>query len=244
MFNSTMKRHNENYKSIPIIIISFNQLFYLKELVGFLRKHEYNNIIVLDNNSTYLPLLEYFNSIENDVKIYRLSKNYGHRVFWKQKGVFKEYAKGYYVVTDPDVVPIDACPHDFLKHFKNILDANPEINKVGFSLKIDDIPNTNIEKETILKWENQFWKNQTENKNYIAKIDTTFALYRPRAVKPIWLDFFKAIRVGHPYIAKHGGWYIDSNNLTEEQEYYVKTVNKSSSWLNTKGDGKLKIYKK
>ena len=238
LFNSTIKKQNDDYKLIPIIIISFNQFFYLKQLVSFLKKHDYNNIAILDNNSTYPPLLDYFNDIEKDVKIHRFNKNYGHRVFWKQKTIFDKYAKGYYVVTDPDIVPVNECPHNFLKHFKEILDANSEINKVGFSLKIDDIPDTNKEKETIIKWENQFWRNLTKNKNYVAKIDTTFALYRPKTIAPIWLDFFKAIRVKYPYIAKHGGWYVDSNNLTKEQEYYVKTVNKSSSWLNFKSDGK------
>lgn len=238
-----MKRHNKNYKEIPIIIISYNQVFYLKKLISFLKKRDYNKIVILDNNSTYPPLLDYFNEIESDIKIYRLSKNYGHRVFWKKKDIFDNYAKGYYVITDPDIVPVDECPHDFLEHFKYILDTNAEINKVGFSLKIDDIPETNKDKATILKWESQFWEKHTKNKNYVAKIDTTFALYRPKTIMPIWMDFFKAIRVKYPYVAKHGGWYINSKNLTKEQEYYVKTVSKSSSWLNSNEDSKLKIYK-
>lgn len=242
-FNSVVRKQNKDCKSIPIIIISYNQLFCLQKLISFLKTADYNNIVIIDNNSNYPPLLKYFDEIEKDVKIHRLYKNYGHRVFWKQTDLYQKYAKGYYVVTDPDIVPINDCPADFMNVFKKYLDENPEVNKVGFSLRIDDIPNSNKEKQTILKWEKQFWKKQDINANYIAKIDTTFALYRPKNILGIWLDFFKAIRVKYPYIAKHGGWYVDSNNLTEEQEYYIKTVNKSSSWLNFKGDSKLKKYK-
>jgi len=42
--------------------------------------------------------------------------------------------------------------------------------------------------------------------------------------------FYKSLRLKSPYIAKHGGWYIDHNNLNEEQEYYMKTASKSASW--------------
>ena len=126
-----MRNHNKNYKSIPIIIISYNQLFYLKQLIGFLQDNAYTNIVILDNNSTYAPLIEYFKEIKDDVKIHKFNKNYGHRVFWSQDEVFKAYAKGYYVVTDPDIMPLSDCPHDFLRYFKKILNANPEVNKVG-----------------------------------------------------------------------------------------------------------------
>lgn len=243
LFNSKMKEHNKDYKSIPIIIISYNQLYYLKKLVKVLKKYEYKNIIVLDNNSNYPPLLEYLDKVKNDLTVYKLNHNYGHRVFWKRKDIYKKYTKGYYVITDPDCVPIEECPDDFLKYFKTILDITPKVNKVGFSLKIDDIPNTNKEKETILKWERQFWERKRSDGNFEANIDTTFALYRPKSIKPIWKDFFKAIRTSYPYTCIHGGWYIDFDNLTQEQAYYIKTIDKSSSWLNQSEEGKLKKYK-
>lgn len=59
-FNSITKAQNKNYKNIPIIIISFNQYFYLKQLVDFLIQNKYTNIVIVDNNSSYPPLLKYF----------------------------------------------------------------------------------------------------------------------------------------------------------------------------------------
>lgn len=224
-----------NYKSIPIIIISFNQLFYLKELIGFLKKNNYLNIIIIDNNSTYKPLLDYFDTIESTVTLHRLNENLGHLVFWKNKMLFERYSKGYYVVTDADIVPISECPDDFVLRFKKILDKNFHLTKVGFSLKIDDIPETNPNKQKVIDWESQFWINKTYEGNYIAPIDTTFALYRPNYVYND-LYFYKAFRTDSPYQASHGGWYLDFKNLTEEQVYYFATCNDSSSWsLSEKG---------
>ena len=50
-------------------------------------------------------------------------------------------------------------------------------------------------------------------------------------------DFTKAWRTAAPIQAKHGGWYINPNALTEEQAYYMKTANASASWqINAQGE--------
>lgn len=218
-----------DYKSIPIIIISFNQLFYLKKLIDFLKKNNYLNIVIIDNNSTYKPLLDYFETIESTVTLHRLNENLGHLVFWKNKMLFEMYSKGYYVVTDADIVPVSECPVDFVLHFKKTLNKNFHLTKVGFSLKIDDIPETNPNKQKVMDWEGQFWLNKNKEGNYIASIDTTFALYKPNYVFNEF-DFYNAFRTESPYQASHGGWYLDFENLTEEQAYYFATCNDSSSW--------------
>jgi Glycosyl transferase family 2 len=242
-FNKTVISQNKNYKEIPIIIISFNQLQYLKRLIDFLKNFNYNNIVIIDNNSTYEPLLEYFNEIESVVKIHRLKQNYGHLVFWKVKELFEKYSKGYYVVTDADINPVVECPEDFLLKFKYILDNDFKFNKVGFSLKIDDIPLTNLNRDKIIKWESRFWDKKTSEGNFIAKIDTTFALYKPSYKYDID-NFMMAIRTKYPIQAIHGGWYIDNKNLSKEQDFYYKSCDFSSSWL-TDNEGNLvnKYYK-
>lgn len=237
LFNKIVREQHKNYKSIPILIISFNQLLYLKQLIDFLKNHNYNNIIIIDNNSTYEPLLNYFEEIKTIVTIHRLEKNYGHLVFWKVEELFKIYSNGYYVITDADINPIIEGPDDFLLYFKKILDKNFQVTKVGFSLKIDDIPDSNWSKEKIVKWESKFWKKRTKNGNFIADIDTTFALYRPK-YNLNSKNFMKAIRTDFPYQAKHGGWYIDYKNQTEEQNFYLLSCNHSSSWR-FDADGKL-----
>ena len=229
LFNLYVISQNLNYKSIPIIIISFNQLYYLKQLIDFLIKHNYKNIVIIDNNSTYQPLLDYFKSIEATVTIHKLNENFGHLVFWKNKELYKKYSKGYYVITDPDIVPVEGCPEDFVLHFKKILDKNPQVTKVGFSLKVDNIPDSNPNKQKIIDWEQQFWRNKTREGDYNAPLDTTFALYRSN-YEYLEQDFYRAIRTEVPYQVRHGGWYIDAKNLSDEQIYYFETCNESSAW--------------
>jgi hypothetical protein len=242
-FNKITKAQKKDFKQIPIIIISFNQYNYLKLLIDFLLKNNYSNIIIIDNNSSYLPLLNYFEEIKNMVTIHKLKVNEGHMVFWKNKEIFNTYSKGYYVITDSDIVPNKNCPSDFLLHFKTILEQHYNLSKVGFSLKIDDIPNSNTNKQKIIDWESKFWEVKDENQNYIAPIDTTFALYKPNSFHIANAKFYKAIRVKFPYEAIHGGWYVDTANLNEEQSYYYKTANSSSSWKpNERGDVEKSLY--
>jgi hypothetical protein len=225
-----------NYKSIPIIIISFNQLYYLKQLIDFLKSHKYKNIVIIDNNSTYKPLLDYFDSIESSVILHRLNQNLGHLVFWKSKELFDMYSKGYYIVTDADIVPVKKCPEDFVLHFKKILDKNFKVTKVGFSLKIDDLPDSNLNKQKVIDWEQQFWTTKITGNNFSAYLDTTFAIYRPN-YNYNEKNFFTAIRTKEPYQSRHGGWYLDNKNLTEEQLFYFANCNESSSWrINESGE--------
>lgn len=229
LFDKTVIAQNRDYKKIPTIIISFNQLLYLKQLVLFLQQHNYKNIVIIDNNSTYKPLLEYFDSIEKTVTIHRLNQNYGHLVFWKVKELYTKYSKGYYAVTDADINPVSECPEDFLLYFKKTLDKSFKVTKVGFSLKIDDLPDSNLHKAKIIEWESKFWRRRNENGDFDAGIDTTFALYRPKYEYNLEL-FLLGCRTNSPYTARHGGWYIDTNNLTEEQAFYFESCNQSSSW--------------
>lgn len=242
-FNAFVKQQLKDYKSIPIIIISFNQYYYLKQLIAFLLQKGYHNIVIIDNNSTYKPLLDYFDQIKDAITIHRLQDNFGHLSFWKHKSLFNIYSKGYYVVTDPDIVPIRECPEDFLLTFRNLLDKAYDRTKVGFSLKLDDIPDTNRNKKYILEWESQFWKSKIHPFAFKAEIDTTFALYRPHYRYKL-KHFTKAWRTDYPMQARHGGWYLNLDDLTDEQQYYMNTANDSASWIiDEKGYLTNKVHK-
>lgn len=240
-FSKTVKSQLKDVKQIPIIIVNFNQLASLRELINFLMSNEFKNIIIIDNNSTYPLLIDYYNQIMGEVKIIYKSTNQGHMVFWKDELLFKTYSKGYYVVTDPDVIPISECPNDFLNLFLSLLKEYNTRYKVGFSLKIDDIPETNPLKEKIVNWEKRFWNLKTSQKHFFSNIDTTFALYRPKIKTKKF--FYNAIRTKYPYQARHLGWYTDPKNRTKEEEFYALTANSSSSWLlDSKGELKHNNY--
>ena len=232
IFCKVVRDQIKNNFIIPIIIINYNQFESFKKLVNTLLERGFKNIIILDNNSTYNPLLNYYLELDNNpnITLHLLEKNLGHMALWKRKDILKLYSKGYFVVTDPDISIGKDVPDDFIKLFIKLINSNVSIKKVGFSLVINDIPDYYVNKEKVISWEKKFWRKKMSSGHYLAKIDTTFALYRPLFIYDSH-NFEEAIRTNNPYSVRPLGWYIDYNNLTEEQIYYIKTANNSSSWL-------------
>ena len=220
---------------IPVVINNFNRLTYLQELVAFLEKCRFATIIIFDNNSTYPPLLEFYKTCKHTV--IRSGINYGHLAFWKS-GLYSSYKWNYFIYTDSDVLPVEECPKDFIVHFKAVLKKNYSIDKVGFGIRIDDLPDYFALKEKVVKYEERYWQRKVKPGLYDAPIDNTFALYRPLSdLKHGEVYTLSAWRTGVPYVIRHLPWYTDSNNLPEEEAYYIKTCNSSSSiGLHQKGN--------
>ena len=154
--NLLVRSQLKNTASIPIIIINFNQLYYLKQLVNFLVLRKFQNIIIVDNNSTFQPLLDYYKDLPANVTVEYMTKNYGHMVFFKSKELKKKYSKGFFVVTDADIVPNKSLPEDFMKQMIAVM-LKYERKKVVFALRIDDLPETYPLREKVLNWEKRFW---------------------------------------------------------------------------------------
>lgn len=222
---------------IPIFIISYNRYTMLKQLVDKLIDMGQERLIIIDNNSTYEPLLKWFEHLPSEVTLIRMESNYGHTVIgdilWHNVEFMKEYKLDTqnYVYTDCDIMPIEECPNNFMDLFETILNKYPTINKVSFQIKIDDLPDHYKYKSSIIAWETQFWVNsiidtELNVKLYKAAVDTVFS-YRRGGTKPG--EDWNCFRVGYPYIVRHLPWYLDMNNLDDEYSNYVKTSNQSAS---------------
>lgn len=223
-------------KTIPVVIVNFNQLFYLQKQVDFYLNRGFKNIVIIDNLSTYPPLLHYYKTIEPQVKIEYMKENWGHLVFFEKQEIYQKYGSTFVVISDADIVPNPNLPHNFMRTLINtLLDNYKKVLKVGFALRLDDIPCFYPNKEKVLQWEQQYWDKKIAENLYEAHLDTTFALYKPNPKHYIQRksDFYNAIRIGDDFTAQHGGWYIDYENLTEEQEFYIKNASTSSSWIDT-----------
>lgn len=232
---------SKDTNAIPIFIISHNRLECLRQLIDWLEVKGYTNVIILDNASTYPPLLKYLESLPYSV--HRYTQNHGHNVLFEREEFADTIQTRHFVLTDPDVLPLTECPSDAIDLFHIILEENPRINKVGFSLKIDDIPLTYPLRNTVCQWEERFWRNEKLFRNiaiYKAPIDTTFALYRPikSRINP---DSTSCIRTGHPYTARHLPWYADPDNLSEEDIYYIQNADERvTNWGLTQSESKLR----
>lgn len=233
--NVLLRTAKDNYQQIPIIIINYNQLFYLKKLVSALLDRGYRNIVIIDNNSDYQPVQEYYKTLDSKFITLELQKdNLGHMVFFKKKKLLQKYAKkGYYILTDADIVPNENLPKDFALHLINVMERHHfNVTKVGFALRIDDLPSFYPLKQKVLQWEAKYWQKPLAPELFKADIDTTFALYKPFYRKRLYENsFMKGIRVAGDFTAQHGGWYINPDDMSQEQLHYFNTTNSSSSWV-------------
>ncbi|NBX97781.1 hypothetical protein EBQ81_02860 [bacterium] len=211
-------------KDIPVFIICRDRVEPLKKLVSWCEDEGLKNIYFIDNASTYPALLEYFNKTKYEV--IKLSENIGHTSPWVS-GATQAFANNKpFIVTDPDVLPINDS-HGAIKLFCDLLTKYPERRKVGFGLKIDDLPDSYELKDYVIAWEKQFWVSRVEDDVFDAEIDTTFAVYRQNS--PYILG--PGLRTGGKYVARHEPWYLDSKKLSAEVAYYRLHANKSvGSW--------------
>lgn len=212
----------------PVFIPVRDRLSPLLELVEWLEASDQHEIWLIDNDSTYPPLLRYLATTGHHVV--RSRHNLGHRSPWLS-GSVQRHARGrFFVVSDPDVVPDPMCPPDALAHFRRVLDEHPNVDKVGFGLRIDDLPEHYPLRDDVIDWEGRFWDPalEVEPGLYRAGIDTTFAMYRPL---PRRHELLNALRTGKPYVARHLPWYVDSTALSEEDRYYREHADATmSNW--------------
>lgn len=211
---------------IPVIINNRNRLTFLKKLIESLEDKGYRNIFIIDNDSDYQPLLDYYENCAYEV--FRLDQNVGYLALWKTN-LYKRFIKDYYVYTDSDVVPTENCPIDFLHQFFQVMESDKGLMKIGLSLNIDDLPNSFSMKQQVIDWECQYWQNESDdNKFYIANVDTTFALYRP--FMKGGASRLKMYRSKNPFSAYHMPWYNDSENLSDEEKFYIRSAKTSTHW--------------
>ena len=215
-----------NWRDVPIFINARDRLGVMKKLIDWLLSAGYRNIIVLDNDSTYPPLLEYYAALEKFpcVKVIRLEKNFGYKALWLSNILERLKIFTPYVYTDPDVLPIERCPKDFLKQLMKLLDDNRELRKVGLGLVYDDI--TFFDKAKFQGIESNFYDGTRVGDDiYFVQVDTTFALHSN--VRHYSLRF--SLRTTGDLQVYHLPWYFDYDNLPDDEKYYIEHADSCAS---------------
>ena len=220
---------NPNPYDIPIIVICFNNYYFVKNFVNQIKKYK-NPIILLDNNSRYKKLLDYYKEIKNDlgdkIDIRLLEQNYGHRVYL----TLKNELPNIYILSDPDLELHENMPENFADILLNISN-NHKRYKVGCALNIEknDLFFTDI----FYKDEQRYWINRIDDAEYQlydASIDTTFCLVNNNYFNN---SEYHGIRVSGNFIAEHLPWYTNYiiNNISQEEINIWKKNNISSTIL-------------
>jgi hypothetical protein len=217
--------------TIPVVINNFNRFESLKQETEWVLSLEGGtSVIILDNNSTYGPLLDYYKSLRDHeaVQIVRLGYNSGLEGLEDMQKELSQFP--YFVITDPDLIPYKDTPTDILIRMKEVLDRHEAYNHVGASIETDDIPDHYPLKQQVVDWEARYWSPDAPvvaEGVFEAWVDSTFGMYRSTSgVRQI----DHALRLDRPYRMKHVDWYMDPDHLTEEQSHYLKLSTRVASW--------------
>lgn len=213
-------------KNIPVLILCYNQLTFLKNMVAQVEKYT-KDIIVIDNCSTYKPLLDYY-AEEFSYTLLAQKENFGHLIY--RSPLIKKLTGEVYLLTDPDLQLHPHLPDNFIEklfaislHFQAI--------RVGFALKIDS---ENLREgkffygHSIHEWEQRFWQykipypEDPDMELYEGLIDTTFCLVNRRFSN-------RHIRVAKDYTCVHIPWHKHFEKLLLPGEYEAYLVNNKST---------------
>lgn len=208
-----------------VFIITRDRLQPLVQLVSWLESQNIKRIVFIDNDSALPPLKDFLRSTE--YQVIETCQNIGHTVPWSQGIIKTLLPDDFYVVSDPDVIPINNEP-GVLSYLYAIHEKYPNHMKVGFGLKINDIPDGYVLKQEVIRWEKQFWKHSPEPGIYEASVDTTFALY-----KPFTFNYFlhPSLRTDEPYTARHLPWYNTNDKLSDEDIFYrIRADQNVNTW--------------
>lgn len=209
---------------IPVIINNRNFLTWPKAMVERIKEYDgVGEIIIVDNDSTYPPLLEWYAT--NPCRIERLDTNVGMGAPWVS-GVVKELNGAPYVLTDPDLA-LEETPDDTLLYLLDKLNTL-QLDKVGLGLDWQIVEKKSPYYERLNLYEKSRWnKSPVKDGVYTeVQIDTTFALYN------VDHYFIGGGSTTFPYVARHYPWEfsIEEARNSEEFMYYMDNATSASSY--------------
>lgn len=214
--------------SLPVILPVFDNPTFTAGMIGQLRRFPALAPVVMDNGSTFPPMLRLLDDLERDGPVIRLGANPGPRFVLRYPGCLAVLPR-HFVVTDPDLRLNPSLPQDF--HLTLIaLTERERVGKAGFALDIsaaaelrDEAFHTPARSFTIRDHESRFWRTPIAPTDggdpvYRAGIDTTFALYDRACFD---MDhFFRAVRVAGRFTCQHLPWRRGFALPAEEEAHY------------------------
>jgi hypothetical protein len=210
---------------ITVVLNNRDLLTWPKAMVEHIRTYAgLQEIVILDNESSYPPLLEWYSALPDGVRMASMPFNLGHKAPWTEAGQ-RELKTDYYVVSDPDL-DLTGVPRNVLLHLSSLLRDYPDNEKVGLSLEVSDLTPDLPYFPICSRWEPSYWRAPlVDNLFRLAPIDTTFAMYNKRVMNAYKIC---GARTERPYTARHLPWYVRTPD--PEFAYYLARANDSSSY--------------
>lgn len=226
------KQARSAIQRLPLFVPAFNNPHYVASFCRHMVELDRFDIFVFDNGSTYPPLLQLYDQLAGSVRIVRLQRNLGPRIFWLSDEIY-ERLPDIFCVSDPDVEFNPELPVKFLDDLLDLTERF-QIGKAGFALDISRPDLMTPKKFRHPDGWKHVWESEAEHWQceisddpvgepiYLADLDTTFALYNKR-----FFDRsapFNAIRVAGRFTARHLPWYFDCDVPEAEREFYARTA--------------------
>ena len=208
---------------VPVIINNRNLLTWPKAMVRDLRKWEWiGDIYIVDNGSTYEPLLEWYAT--KPCEVISLGVNAGHQAPWLC-GLVQKLGEPYYAVTDPDL-DLSKTSKQTVVRCVEWLQEFPFVGKVGLSLRWDDVPPRSSYCTHVNTYEAQRQKSSRIVKaaKVDVAIDTTFAVYNRSEYFIGGVSLLES--------ARHIPWYYSEKERKADKEFsqYLASASAASSY--------------
>lgn len=222
-------------KAVPVVINSYNQLTYIKNIVNKLTLAGFGNIYISDQCSNIQELIDYLSSGNGKIfNVFWSAKNNGPHDFFIS-GKYRIFAEVPFMYSDPDLDWDYLAPNYLTRLFEIAKKYNTF--KVGSALTIPDpvdlkpgisFANGNGVNVTVPEHEAQFWVNELEANVYNSPIDTTMHLFLPGYYNPE-RPLITGLRVsGEGFQLKHLPWWKDDLMSKQEKCDYLLTASHNS----------------
>jgi glycosyltransferase involved in cell wall biosynthesis len=207
-------------KNCRVVINNRNRLTTTKNMVEkLLQLNPNEQIIIIDNGSTYPPLLEWYKTINVDV---HFEKNEGHLALWATQ--LDKVLGEFFVYTDSDIILNENLPLDWKEIMYNV-HLKYEYKKIALGIRIDDLPQHYRYKNQVIRNEGRWWLESVDEYLFKADTDTTFSF-----MKNFFDNCYPSLRITRPdMICRHHGWYLDLDNLDEEEKYYLEHLENTTT---------------
>lgn len=217
----------------PVIVPTFNNPDYLTIMMDQLQERNINDIIIVDNFSTYPPMKPLLDKYANDYIVVKKFTNDGPTEFYRNSDFFA-WLPEKFIITDPDIGFNKNLPDDFVSIMEETSDQYGCM-RVGFALDIE-MPDVEHNMHEIMfhttgltmwQWEERFWREKVGETKYgdpiySAPIDTTFCFINKKYDVG---DYYNpSVRIAGNFTAQHYGWYNNPPISNEELEYYLNHI--------------------
>ena len=140
------------------------------------------------------------------------------RAEW-QDGNYSKIPDEYYIYSDADLELNPDMPYNWQEIMLECI--NKYQRKASLVLRTDDIPDDYEFKDKILNHQSVCWYESGEPDVYRAITDMTFSMDKKSNGHR-----YESMRLGGKFACRHIPWYVDLNNINEEEKYYLEHINR------------------